>query len=74
MAAGGDTPGLVYGSDGSLTINLKYIATAAEADGIPNLLPAPDGPFYVALRIYGPRQAVLDSRYITPPVTAVTGR
>jgi hypothetical protein len=31
-----------------------------------NWLPAPDGPFYMVLRLYGPEKAALDGTW-TPP-------
>ena len=32
----------------------------------PNWLPAPDGPFYMVLRLYGPEAAALEGKW-TPP-------
>ncbi len=31
-----------------------------------NWLPAPDGPFYMVMRLYGPEKAALEGRW-TPP-------
>ena len=33
-----------------------------------NWLPAPGGPFYVILRCYGPKPALLDGSYEIPPI------
>ena len=58
------TPGLVYNSDGSLTLTLAK----AQPDGVPqaNWLPVPSGPFDIMLRVYGPEGTVADGTY-TPP-------
>ncbi len=34
-------------------------------------LPAPDGPFYTVMRLYGPRTAALDGHWTPPPVVKV---
>jgi hypothetical protein len=63
------TPGLKYGADGSLTIDLRHDSPGADQAG--NWLPAPRGPFYLSLRIYGPRQPVIDGKWMPPPVMPV---
>jgi hypothetical protein len=45
------TPGLRFGEDGSLTIRVQR-DRPADADAAANWLPAPEGRFYVATRIY----------------------
>jgi hypothetical protein len=51
--------------DGSLVL---YAAKeSAGADLEPNWLPAPDGPFYMVLRLYGPKPEALAGEW-TPPV------
>ncbi len=50
-AIGDRTQGLRRGADGSLEIDIAHQAPAATA----NWLPAPDGPFYLVLRVYKPR-------------------
>jgi len=51
--------------DGSLVF---YISKESPGEALEsNWLPAPDGPFYMALRIYGPEAAVLEGKW-TPPV------
>ena len=62
------TPGLVYGDDGSLTI---HIARDEPTDAEANWLPAPDGPLYLAMRIYWPEPAALDGTWTPPPVVAI---
>jgi hypothetical protein len=60
---GDRTPGLKYGADGSLTIEI-----AREWGDPSNILPAPDGPFFLSLRVYEPGKALLDGSYMPPPV------
>jgi hypothetical protein len=61
------TPGLVTGEDGSLTIHLQHDEPDT-AEGRANWLPAPAGPFYVALRLYQPEDAALDGSWAPPPI------
>jgi len=64
------TPGLVYAEDGSLTIFIQHEQphdTAKQA----NWLPAPEGPFYLTLRIYWPKKAALDGSWTPPSVLCV---
>jgi hypothetical protein len=63
------TAGLNYGTDGSLTIDLRHDFPGA--DRTTNWLPAPQGPFYVVLRLYGPREPVIDGKWTPPPVKRV---
>ena len=63
---GDRTPGIVKGADGSLTI---YIQADKPATNAANWLPAPKAPFYVILRTYGPKPAMLDGSYKVPPIT-----
>jgi hypothetical protein len=61
-----DTPGLVADDDGGLTIHLSARRPDPESGG--NWLPAPDGPFTVALRMYLAEAEVLDGRWVPPPL------
>ena len=50
--------------DGSLVL---HIGKDSPGQGLePNWLPAPDGPFYMVLRLYGPEQAALEGRWAPP--------
>jgi hypothetical protein len=60
---GDRTPGLKYGEDGSLTIEI-----AREWDDASNVLPAPEEPFFLSLRVYEPGKTLLDGSYMPPPV------
>jgi hypothetical protein len=63
------TPGIQFGSDGSLDI---YIQNAEPgADERSNWLPAPDGAFMLLLRTYWPGEAISEGRYAPPSVTLV---
>lgn len=63
---GDRTPGLKYGADGSLTICLKHAKPCNTRDS--NWLPAPDGQFYLALRLYGPKDAARSGVWAPPPI------
>lgn len=64
------TNGLDYGEDGSLTIYIQH-GQPTNAIEKANWLPAPEGPFYLVLRIYMPEQAALDGTWTPPPVNRV---
>ena len=61
------TQGLVHGEDGSLTITVQH-AKPQDAAELANWLPAPEGPFYIVMRIYWPEQAALDGSWTPPSV------
>ena len=61
------TEGLVYAEDGSLTITIQHEQPQDAAEQA-NWLPAPDGPFYLVMRIYWPEPAALDGTWSPPPV------
>ncbi|MEA3278401.1 MAG: DUF1214 domain-containing protein, partial [Pseudomonadota bacterium] len=50
--------------DGSLVLYIGKDSPGQDLES--NWLPAPDGPFYMVMRLYGPEQAALDGRW-TPP-------
>ena len=60
-------PGLVYGDDGSLTITIQR-TEPQEAAQRANWLPAPEGTFYLVMRIYWPEPASLDGTWNPPAV------
>ncbi|HEY2455516.1 MAG TPA: DUF1254 domain-containing protein [Scandinavium sp.] len=62
---GSDTEGLVKGKDGSISITLSH---QKPTDTSTNWLPAPEGNFYVILRMYQPKEAVMDNEWKMPKV------
>jgi hypothetical protein len=64
-AISNQTPGLKYGADGSLSVVLQHDSPGPGQES--NWLPAPQGPFYVVLRVYGPKDKVLKGEW-RPPV------
>jgi hypothetical protein len=55
-----------FGSDGSLTLHVGKDSPGRALE--PNWLPAPDGPFYLILRMYMPAPEVLDGTWTRPPL------
>ncbi|TPW28262.1 DUF1254 domain-containing protein [Martelella alba] len=64
---GDRTKGLVTGADGSLEIYIQAGDPGGEKSA--NWLPAPKGPFYLLMRAYLPKKAMLDGRYHPPAAT-----
>ena len=56
----------VMNEDGSLTIYVQKESPGKELEA--NLLPAPDGPFYCVMRLYGPKEEALKGTWINPPI------
>jgi hypothetical protein len=63
---GDRTPGFRPDPDGSVTIYLQHQSPGADKES--NWLPAPDGLFALALRIYWPEQDVLDGSWEPPSI------
>ncbi|NPD85786.1 DUF1254 domain-containing protein [Lentimicrobium sp. L6] len=56
----------VYNEDGSLTF---YMQKDAPEDALKaNWLPAPNGPFYCTMRLYGPKEEAVNGEWINPPL------
>lgn len=64
------TEDLVLDDDGDLTITMRYDEPGDPKERA-NWLPTPDGPFYLALRMYWPKSDALDGRWSPPPVIRV---
>ena len=64
------TEGLVRAEDGSLTIHVQHDEPTT-AEGRANWLPAPEGPFYLAMRLYLPEPAALDGSWAPPSIHRV---
>ena len=56
----------VYDADGSLTLYISRESPGTELEA--NWLPAPEGPFYMVMRLYGPRESALDGTWKRPPL------
>lgn len=61
-----DTPGLTYAPDGSLVLHLSRKEPQDAPTG--NWLPAPAGPFNVALRTYQPQPAIVHGAWFPPAI------
>jgi hypothetical protein len=59
-------PTLKKNTDGSLTLYIQKDSPGAAKES--NWLPAPDGPIYLVLRIYGPRERMLKNQWQLPPL------
>ncbi len=60
----------VMNEDGSLALYVQKESPGKELEA--NWLPAPDGPFYVVLRLYGPKKEALEGTWISPPLVKVS--
>lgn len=60
----------VLDEDGSLTFYIQKESPGKELEA--NWLPAPDGPFYVVMRLYGPQKEALEGTWVNPPLVKVS--
>ena len=56
----------VFNEDGSLTLYVQKESPGKELES--NWLPAPDGPFYAVMRLYGPKKEALEGKWVNPPL------
>jgi hypothetical protein len=61
---GDRTRGMKFNKDGSLTL---YVGNKAPKAGTSNWLPAPQGEFNVMMRLYGPKESILNGNWTPPP-------
>jgi hypothetical protein len=66
---GSATPGVKTGKDGALTLHIG--AKSPGKDKESNWLPAPDGPFWMVLRTYGPGDPIKNGTWKVPPIKRV---
>jgi hypothetical protein len=52
--------------DGGLTLYIQNESPGKDKE--PNWLPAPKGPFIMAMRLYWPKEAALDGKWTAPPL------
>lgn len=62
-------PGLKTNDDGSLTLYIQKASPGKDQEA--NWLPAPDGPIYLVMRLYWPKQEALDGSWKPPVVKAL---
>ena len=55
--------------DGSIVLHIQKDSPGSSREA--NWLPAPNGPFYMVLRLYGPEPAALDGEWTPPPAEKV---
>jgi hypothetical protein len=58
--------GLRRDGDGGVTLLVQHDSPGTELE--PNWLPAPEGPFFLVLRLYRPQPAALDGAWKQPPL------
>lgn len=58
-----------FGEDGSLTLYIQKDSPGGDRES--NWLPAPDGPFYLMMRIYLPKPEVLNGTWKQPPLQRI---
>ena len=56
--------------DGSIIFYIQKDSPGKDKEA--NWLPAPDGPMYMVLRLYGPEEAALKGEWVNPPLVKVT--
>ena len=66
---GDRTPGLVTAADGSLTLYLQQDSPGPGKEA--NWLPSPGGRFRPIMRMYAPKQAILEGGYVLPAIVRV---
>ena len=60
-------PSLKLDTDGGLTLLIQNESPGRDKEA--NWLPAPKGPFFMALRLYWPKDEALEGNWTAPPVT-----
>ena len=60
----------VFAEDGSLTFYIQKESPGKKLES--NWLPAPDGPFYAVMRLYGPKAEALEGKWVNPPLVKVS--
>ena len=71
-AVGNKIKGFKRNSDGTIDIHIQRKSPGKAKEG--NWLPAPEGDFYLILRAYAPRKAILEQTWSPPPVKTVRAK
>ncbi|MDB5552044.1 MAG: putative cell envelope protein [Rhizobium sp.] len=61
------SPNFARDADGGLTFHVQHESPGKDKEA--NWLPAPEGPFFIAMRLYWPKQEALDGKWKQPPMT-----
>jgi hypothetical protein len=59
-------PKLKKDADGGITLHIQNASPGKDKES--NWLPAPKGPFYVVLRVYWPKEEILNGSWKVPPI------
>ena len=62
-------PDLKKDADGGLTLHIQHESPGPDRES--NWLPAPSGPFFMAMRLYWPKAEALDGKWKAPPLEQV---
>jgi hypothetical protein len=62
-------PVFVRDPDGGITLYIQHDSPGKDKE--PNWLPAPEGPFFMAMRLYWPKAEALDGTWKLPPLKRV---
>jgi hypothetical protein len=60
-------PSLKRDKDDGITLYVQHDSPGPELES--NWLPAPSGPFFMAMRLYGPKAAALAGQWMAPPLS-----
>jgi hypothetical protein len=63
-------PGMVKNADGGITIHVSKKSPGKDKEA--NWLPAPDGPIYMVMRLYWPKDAIKNGTWQPPGIVPVT--
>jgi hypothetical protein len=62
-------PQLQRDADGGLTLLIQNVSPGKDKEA--NWLPAPKGPFFMAMRLYWPKEEALDGKWTAPPLKRI---
>jgi len=62
-------PHLKFDADGGLTLIFQNESPGKDKES--NWLPAPKGPFFVAMRLYWPKEEAMEGKWTAPPMNKV---